>query len=130
MRCFVIMPIGDPQRDHRLFEKSQDIYCNWIKPAVESTYSRDGKILSCHRADVELRPGDIVQDIIAELVTADVVIADLSGRNPNVFYEFGIRHATNNSTILLAEGAEHIPFDVHSQQTIIYEYTPPGMLNL
>jgi hypothetical protein len=128
------MPFGNEQTDAAHFRKMEEIYSEWIKPTVESvSFSIQGSVdntLTCHRADKNDAPGDILEHIIESLVTADIVIADLTGRNANVFYELGIRHAVSNATILISEGIDDIPFDVRSLRAIVYQYTPPGMLKL
>jgi hypothetical protein len=131
MRCFVIMPFGDPQADPEQARKLDQIYTNWIKPAVESVEipGSPGRVV-CHRADKEMRPGDAIAHIIEQLVDSEIVIADLTGRRPNVFYELGVRHAVNNNTILIAEDAEDVPFDLRGLRTIIYRYDPESMLKL
>jgi hypothetical protein len=130
MDCFVIMPFGDPSVDHAHFDKMENIYSEWIKPTVESIQSPDppGNFLHCHRADKEVGPGDIVEHVMESLINSRMVIADLTGKNANVFYELGVRHAVSNSTILIAEGTEHIPFDLRTLRAIVYQYTPPGMI--
>jgi hypothetical protein len=130
MDCFVIMPFGDPSVDQAHFDKMENIYSEWIKPTVESIQRSDspGSFLRCHRADKEVGPGDIVEHVIESLINSRIVIADLTGKNANVFYELGVRHAVSNSTILLAEGTEHIPFDLRTLRAIVYQYTPPGMI--
>jgi hypothetical protein len=55
------------------------------------------------------------------LVRARVVVANVSGRNPNVFYELGIANALDKSTILVSEGIEDVPFDIRSRRIILYE---------
>jgi len=64
------------------------------------------------------------------LTDADIVIADLSGRNPNVFYELGVRHALKTNTILISDDVDDIPFDLRGLRTIVYKYEPEHMLNL
>jgi len=86
--------------------------------------------LSLVRADKSARPGEIITHIIENLVLADIVIADLSGRSPNVFYELGVRHAVNNNTILIADDLDDIPFDLRGQRTIIYKWDAEQMLRL
>jgi hypothetical protein len=130
MKCFVIMPFGNPDKDPDAARKLDEIYLHWIKPAIESVMAPDGIPVSCHRADKEPRPGDIISHIIENLVTADIVIADLTGQNPNVFYELGVRHAVQNNTILIAERLDDIPFDLRGQRTFPYSYTPSDMLKL
>lgn len=130
MNCFVIMPFGNPSVDHLHSEKMEAIYSHWIKPTVESIAmpANPDIPLKCHRADKELASGDIIEHVIDSLSNAHVVIADLTGKNANVFYELGVRHAVSNRTILIAEGPEHIPFDIRTLRAITYEYTPHGMV--
>jgi hypothetical protein len=131
MNCFVIMPFGDIIRDPDRARRFDRIYSQWIKPTVEGVrlVGADGQI-TCHRADRADGPGEIITHIIEHLVAADIVIADLSGRNPNVFYELGVRHAVNNNTILIAEDLNDVPFDLRGLRTISYSYEPEQMLNL
>jgi hypothetical protein len=132
MKCFVIMPFGDSRGNPERARRFELIYSEWIKPAVESITI--GNVffenIVCHRADKELRPEDIITHVIGNLVTADIVIADLSGGNPNVFYELGIRHAVKNNTILIAGDLEEIPFDLRSLRIIIYNYEPEHLVKL
>jgi hypothetical protein len=124
------MPFGNPSVDPHQAQKLEDIYSQWIKPCVESVEIPNSKgcKLTCHRADTETRPGDIIEHIVKNLVDADIVIADLSGRNPNVFYELGVRHAVGVGTILVADSLADIPFDLRTQRAIPYRYDPSGML--
>lgn len=128
MKCFVLMPFGDRQSDPARFRKMEDLYSEWIKPTVESLLTPTEEKIACHRADKESGPGSIIEHVVESILTSDIVIADLTGRNPNVFYELGVRHAVREGTILIAEGVEHVPFDLRPLRTIIYEYTPSGML--
>jgi hypothetical protein len=130
MKCFVIMPFGNPEKDPEHARKLDQIYSRWIKPTVENIKVSDGKYIACHRADKEQRPDDIISHIIENLVTSDLVIADLTGKNANLFYELGVRHAVNNNTILIAEDLNDIPFDLRSLRTIVYKYDPEHMLDL
>ena len=130
MKCFVIMPFGDPSVDPANTRKLNHIYEEWIKPAVESIRVPRKKVarIDCHRADKAVRSGDIIRHVIEQLVTSDIVIADLTGKNPNVFYELGVRHAVSNNTILIAEDIEDIPFDLRSLRAIPYQFDPEHML--
>lgn len=132
MKCFVIMPFGDPSADPAHVRKLDQIYEEWIKPAVESVRVPGKKAarIGCHRADKAVRSGDIIRHVIEHLVTSDIVIADLTGKNPNVFYELGVRHAVSNNTILIAEDLKDIPFDLRSLRAISYQYDPEHMLKL
>jgi len=112
--CFVIMPFGKEGSPER--KQSDDTYKNIIKKAVEES----GLGLRCVRADDISRSGNIVDDIINYAAKSRFVIADMTGRNANVFYELGIRHSLKDGTILLARSAEDIPFDVQTERRIIY----------
>jgi len=132
MKCFVIMPFGDPEKDPEKARRLDFMYSEWLKPCVESIEipEKAGETISCHRADKSARPGEIITHIIENLVSADIVIADLSGRSPNVFYELGARHSVNNNTILIADNLDDVPFDLRGLRTITYKWDPEQMVNL
>jgi len=92
-----------------------------IRPAVVG--SRLGFI--CERS--EPRTGNLIKDILNELNGADVVIADLTDTNPNVFYELGVRHTLRNRTILIAQDMEFVPSDLKSYWVIIYKKDLSGL---
>ncbi len=127
--CFVIMPFGRPSVDPKRARKLSALYAEWIKPTVESIadVGNEGCQIECHRADKSERPAEIINHIISHLAEADIVIADLTGQNANVFYELGVRHAVRSNTILIAEQMNDIPFDLRALRAIEYEYTPEGM---
>jgi hypothetical protein len=52
-----------------------------------------------------------------------VVIADMTDRNPNVFYELGVRHALRNATVLVAQDLQDVPFDLRHFAAIQYDWT-------
>lgn len=70
------------------------------------------------RADELDEPGQISLQVIQHTVDADLVIADLTGENPNVFYELAIRHATQQPFLQIIEKGHDIPFDIYDQRTI------------
>jgi hypothetical protein len=72
------------------------------------------------------RPGSITRDIVEGIVNADIVIADLTNRNANVFYELGIAHAAGNKTIMVAQKMEDVPFDIANYRVILYEQSIKG----
>jgi hypothetical protein len=132
MKCFVIMTFGNPKVNPEQARRLDLIYSQWIKPAVESIKDpfRPDEQIVCHRADKSVRPEEIITHVIEHLMTSDIVIADLSGRNPNVFYELGVRHAIGNNTVLIAEDLDDIPFDLRGMRAIVYKYEPEYMLKL
>ncbi len=109
--CFVLMPFA---------EEFQPIYDDHIKPAVE------GAGLRCVRADDLFGPQAIIYDIWQYICRARVVVAELTGRNPNVFYEVGLSHALDKKVILLTQSMDDVPFDLRHLRCIVYEYTPRG----
>jgi tetratricopeptide (TPR) repeat protein len=117
-QCFVIMPIGSEED----YEKYKDIYECMIKEAVTGA----GLELQCVRADEVSKSGAIIKDIIKRLYEADVVIADLSGLNPNVCYELGVRHALKGGTIMIVDDIESIPFDLKPYRVLEYSTTLRG----
>ncbi len=67
--------------------------------------------------------GPISRQIVKYLASSDVVIADLTSTNPNVYFELGIRESlTERPTILIARAGTQLPFDIHDQRVVFYEY--------
>ena len=66
-------------------------------------------------------------DIWSAIKAAKIIIADCTGRNPNVFYEIGLAHAIGKKVVLITQSMDDIPFDLRQLRTIVYEYSPRGM---
>ena len=108
--CFTIMPFGG------WFDKYySDVYC----PAIKESG------LVARRADDIYRPGTIVHDIWNLTKISKVIIADLTGKNPNVLYELGLAHALAKPVILLTESLNDIPFDLRALRIIEYDKNDP-----
>jgi len=119
---FVMMPFGvhDEYRDG--VEESDYIYNEMIKPALEEALSSRQYTYHVHREVDKNTPGAITREIIRHIAAADIVIADLTGQNPNVFLELGVRFALRNKvTILLAQEKTITPFDISNYRTIFYK---------
>lgn len=71
-----------------------------------------------------------MDDITASIRKAHLIIADLTGRNPNVFYEVGIAHALNKKVLLMAQSIEDVPLDLRHRRALFYEYSPRGCRKL
>lgn len=112
-KCFVIMPVS--RTNSCTEDEWTGIFEHMIKPAV--TGSRLG--FECERA--KPRTGAFIKDILEGLNRADVVIADLTDRNPNVCYELGIRHTLKKRTILIAQNIDAVPSDLQPYWVITYE---------
>jgi|GEM_PF-4765511 len=102
---FVLMP----------FNNEFDLVYESIKKVVEEAG------FLCKRGDEDLRPTAILPYILQEIVKARLVIADITGRNSNVFYELGMAHAMDKPVLMMAESGSEIPFDVSSTRVLIYE---------
>lgn len=74
------------------------------------------------RADQMTEPGSITAQIIEKIVECDLLIADLTHHNPNVFYELAVRHATAKPYIQLIDKSQSIPFDISDLRTIQYDF--------
>ena len=97
------------------FDESFDgIYTGFIVPIVEKCG------FQVARADDLANAQSIMKDIVSEISNTDIVIADLTSQNPNVFYELGLSHAMNKPTILLVQDIDDVPFDLKPYRVITY----------
>jgi hypothetical protein len=97
------------------------VYEDHIKPTCTSMG------LTVRRGDDFFTANSVVQDIWKGIVSARLIVADCTDRNPNVFYEIGLAHTIGKPTILLTRREEDIPFDLRYLRYIPYEHTPRGM---
>jgi hypothetical protein len=119
-RAFIIMQIGARESPER--KRADEIYKFIIAPAV-----RDAD-LEPYRADQDVTPGPITPKFLLELLTARLVIADLTGRNPNVFYELGIAHSFARPLISIVDTVSSLPFDTKDERVIeLGEYPSSGL---
>lgn len=103
---FVLMPF-DPSFD--------DVYQLGIKDACKQAG------MYCERVDEQLFNERILDRIYNQISKADIIIADMSGRNANVFYETGYAHGLGKRVVLLTKNAEDIPFDLKDYPHIVYK---------
>jgi len=80
--------------------------------------------IKCIRGDEEFLKSDILPHILRQLVKSAFVIANIDGRNPNVFYELGIAHALDKPTILVGTAPEKLTIDIQSKRFVFYEGKP------
>jgi tetratricopeptide (TPR) repeat protein len=113
--AFVAMPFGTkPGPDGQLIEFNR-VYAEYIEPALTAAG------LEAFRADEEVRAGDIRTDMFQELLMADLVVADLSIDNPNVWYELGVRHALRaRGVVLISGGRVTTAFDLYTDRKLRY----------
>ena len=113
-KCFVIAPLGEPESETR--KRSDQVLKHVIRPAVgECGYE-------AIRADEIDKPGIITSQVLQHIVDDPLVVADLTERNPNVFYELAIRHALRKPLVQLMKKGEQIPFDVAGARTIFVDH--------
>ena len=103
---FVMMPFS---------HKFDDIYNLGIKSAcLESD-------VYCERVDEQIFEENIIERVYNQISKADIIISDMTDKNPNVFYETGYAHALGKSVILLTQNSTDIPFDLKQYPHIVYE---------
>lgn len=73
------------------------------------------------RADDIKSNQNIIQDIVSSILSADIIIADLTGANPNVYYELGLAHAARKHVILITQNIDDLPFDLRPYRVIPYD---------
>jgi hypothetical protein len=103
---FVAMPFS---------EDMEDTYIYGIQGPVNAA----GYL--CERVDLTTFTGDIIARIKSRIETASLVIADLTGANPNVYLEVGYAWGKNRPTLLIAKKGDELKFDVHSQRCLTYK---------
>ena len=84
----------------------------------------------CRRADDFWLHAHIMQDIVELISTSAVIICDLSGKNPNVFYEAGIAHTLGKEVILITQHMDDVPFDLRALRCITYHNNSEGVAKL
>jgi tetratricopeptide (TPR) repeat protein len=131
-RVFVVMPFGKKEVPRKVGNEAQpdalsasekplkidfdEIYAKLLAPALEKAGCQP------FRADQEEAAGDIRRDMFFELVTGDIVLADISILNANVFYELGVRHGVAPRGVLCVHaGWSDRPFDVAPDRTFRYD---------
>jgi hypothetical protein len=112
--CFVIAPLGEADSETR--KRSDQVLKHVIVPALKDCGYK------ATRADQISEPGMITSQIIQHIVDDPLVVADLTERNPNVFYELTIRHAIRKPLVQLIKKGEQIPFDVAGTRTIYVDH--------
>lgn len=117
--CFVISAIGKPDSPER--NMADEVFDYLIIPALQNCgISRENVI----RADKLYNPGSINSDIITWIKSSDLCIIDVTGMNPNVMYECGLRHGNGKPYIMMARSScEPLPFDISGLRTIQYDLT-------
>ena len=109
--CFVVMPFADPIGGY---------YETIYQPAIERAK------LKPNRADADIYgTGKIIDQIWRGINSARVLVAELTGRNPNVLYELGLAHALKKPVVLVSSNKDDVPFDVQHVRVIYYDRNDP-----
>jgi hypothetical protein len=109
--CFVVGPIGEEGTVNRT-------HADWVLKGIVRPVFDKYPDFEVKRADLDSRPGMIDSQLIADLLDAELVIADLSYLNANAFYEIGIRHMVPKPIIHLQLKNEKTPFDLNLYRSV------------
>lgn len=112
--CFVMMPFKEPFGAY---------YSSIVCPAVAKASFEP------LRGDSLFRPSPIMADIWKLIQDAKVLLADLTEKNANVFYELGLAHAVGKPVVLIAETMDDVPFDLQPLRIILYDKDHPSWGN-
>ena len=116
-KCFVIMPFSSTSPTH-----TEEYWNNHFERFLKVEIEKIPKLVA-YRSEA-LR-GDILSSIIKDLYSSDIVVANLTDYNSNVFYELGIRQTIKNGTITIAQKGTILPFDISRKGSIFYDPIDP-----
>lgn len=112
-KCFVVSPIGEEGSEVR--RRADQVYKYIILPVCDECGFEAIRVDKINQSD------SITQTIIDYLTSSELVIADITGHNPNAFYEMGYRASTGKAMIHLREKNEKIPFDIAGIRAFDYD---------
>ncbi len=109
--CFYLCPFSEP---------FNTIYSDHSRPAIEAAG------FTVERADEIYGTEPIIEDIWEGINSSEIVVADVSGRNPNVMYEIGMAHTVGRPVLIITQDIDDVPFDLKHYRCIQYSHTPRG----
>jgi hypothetical protein len=118
-QCFIITPIGDINSD--IYVKAMGLIDAVIRPVLKEF--KFNAVAANHISS----PGSINKQLLKAILEDKLVIANLTGLNPNVMYELAVRHAARLPIVIMAETGTRLPFDITDQRTIFYNDTLAGL---
>jgi hypothetical protein len=104
-QVFVLTPFNDNYRE--TFFAIKDVCANMN--------------LNCIRGDEEFIPNEVFPEIVRQITKSRLIIANITGRNPNVMYELGVAHSLSKPTIVVAQDFTDIPFDLNNKRIVLYK---------
>lgn len=113
--CFVLMPF-------------QESFSNIFRDHIKPTLTKQG--LTVLRADDIFKSTPIIEDIWEYINKARLIVADVTGKNPNVFYELGMAHTLGKEVIILTQRKEDVPFDLQHLRYFSYTDNLEGLEEL
>jgi hypothetical protein len=116
--CFVVSAFGATAEEQRAYKQV-------LRHLVQGVLEPDYEVIRADQIDEE---GLITNQIIEHLLEDDLVVADLTGLNPNVFYEIAVRHAARKPIVHLITKGQEIPFDVANVRAVPYALDDPDLL--
>lgn len=122
-KCFVITPIGE---ENSLIRRDID---GLLESVIQPVF-KDLDICEPEVSHKSVIPGSISKSIINSIYSADFIIANLTGLNPNVMYELGFAHSARKPVIHIAKRGEKLPFDIIDQRTLFYDNDMKGVVIL
>lgn len=129
-RSPVVFRLEEPQRINSNLLSAMMPFAGFgpIWEAIQRAAAENG--MESGRADNRWDHPEIIQDVVALIDQAAIVVCDCSGKNANVFYEMGIAHSLGKEVIIITQSAQDIPFDIAHLRHIRYLNNGEGIQKL